>query len=152
MGCNQSAPVAKEAPVDFGFAAGVAGLEDASKWMTADEARLTRMLLENGQAHVFAKWTAGSEDKKHSFYNQVRALAGRARVAVPRGADGWRALGPGQLQPSRPCSPVPAHTLALPCVLRLARRRSARSRVATRAAWRRTSRTPSICWWSPPRA
>ena len=85
MGCNQSAPVAsKEAPVDFGFASGVAGLEDASKWMTADEARLTRMLLENGQAHIFAKWTAGSEDKKHAFYNQVRALGrgGRARLAA----------------------------------------------------------------------
>lgn len=52
--------------------AAIAGLSDIASWASAEEIRLTQMLVENGQAHMFAKWTACADaDKKHSFYNQV---------------------------------------------------------------------------------
>jgi hypothetical protein len=60
---------AAAAPLD-----GVKGLEGASGWITADEARLAQLLVAEGQAHLFAGWAAGDADveKKRAFFEQVR--------------------------------------------------------------------------------
>jgi hypothetical protein len=52
--------------------------------MTPEQARLTRVLLDAGQAHLFAKWEAGHAGKKAAFYAQVRRLA-RAPARDDRG-------------------------------------------------------------------
>jgi len=67
----------------------VPGLSDAAAWITPDEARLVGVLLAAGQAHAFAGWTPGAhEDKKHAFFEQVRAAS-----AAPRGGGGERGRG-----------------------------------------------------------
>ena len=48
------------------------GLEDAHQYMTAKEAELARMLLSNGQHHIFQQWKQGDHEKKHAFFRQVR--------------------------------------------------------------------------------
>jgi len=58
---------------DVSSLASVVGpLDDAPSCMSAEHARLTRILLGAGQAHLFAKWTAGHADKKAAFFAQVR--------------------------------------------------------------------------------
>lgn len=43
--------------------------------MTTDETRLTQLLLDNDQTHLFDGWKAGEEvEKKHKFFEQVRGL------------------------------------------------------------------------------
>jgi hypothetical protein len=50
----------------------ITGLSDVASWATEDELRLTCMLVEAGQQHLFAGWKANQDaDKKHAFYEQV---------------------------------------------------------------------------------
>ena len=88
MGCNQSkntteapsaapvvpAPATTAAPAEAPASPfpNVKGLEDAGSWMSDDEKRLTQVLLDAGQVHVFSKWTPGNEAKRHEFFEQAR--------------------------------------------------------------------------------
>jgi hypothetical protein len=82
MGCASSSPAAGAAgatealpaapALDLTAIVAVPGLADAASWMTPEQARLTRTLLDAGQAHLFAKWEAGHADKKAAFFAQVR--------------------------------------------------------------------------------
>jgi len=47
-------------------------IADVQDWAAADEVRLAEMLVEAGQAHLFAGWQVGADvDKKHAFFEQV---------------------------------------------------------------------------------
>lgn len=121
MGCGSSkasaAGPAPAAPDVLAALAATPGLEDAASWMTAEQARLARVLLDAGQEHCFAKWTPGSVEKKAAFFTQVRAPpsrrhAGACKTAGTRGAGtrrraAWRRVCRAH-QP--PPAPLPPHT------------------------------------------
>lgn len=174
MGCAPSSPAGAAAaaaadvpspplPVDWTAIAAVPGLADAASWMTPEQARLTRVLLDAGQAHLFAKWEAGHAGKKAAFYAQVRRVArlhetlvGAARGApAPVAARGTRTTARrcGALTPHVEFRRVTSRNLVriACCAATHNLCRSRRSRAATRAASRRTSTTPSSCSPSPPR-
>lgn len=55
--------------------------------------RLTNMLLEQGQQHLFANWTVGADaDKKKKFYDQVRTESGSIKDCGRRYVTARRSL------------------------------------------------------------
>jgi hypothetical protein len=53
----------------------VPGLSDFESYMDDSEKELARMLIANGQAHVFKNWKIGADAaEKHTFFDQVRGL------------------------------------------------------------------------------
>lgn len=81
------------------------GLGDATAWMTEDEQRLAGMLLENGQAHLFAGWKQGQDlEQKRKFFEQVRpAYRCCAPAAVHRNTHGVHRHGARAFDGGRCC-------------------------------------------------
>jgi hypothetical protein len=53
----------------------IPGLSDYESYMDDAEKGLARMLIENGQAHLFKNWKIGGDAaEKHAFFEQVRGL------------------------------------------------------------------------------
>lgn len=54
----------------------IPGLQDAHSWASQEELELLKVLIDNGQVHLFENWSVGAdENKKHSFFQQVRFLS-----------------------------------------------------------------------------
>lgn len=61
----------------------VTGLSDLTSWASPEEVELVKILLEAGQAHLFAGWKIGADEgKKHAFFDQV------SLSLLPRGGHG----------------------------------------------------------------
>lgn len=53
----------------------IPGLQDVQSWAAPEDLELLKVLIDNGQTHLFDHWRAGTdEDKKREFFKQVKTL------------------------------------------------------------------------------